>query len=132
MRNKNFKNIGNVSINEITLCDTTIGLYMPIEKMSKNIRTEYEKCEEMFSELLSKKYPEVNLIEYVLYRDIALHMDIEDNKVRYSVAIILWIQDEEENPIYTEFFDPFDVEINAEDNKYLKKLVMNKLMESFF
>ena len=59
-------------------------------------------------------------------------MDIEDGKVNYSVAIILWIQDKEEKPIYTDFYDPFEVEINAEDNKYLKKLVMNKLMDSFF
>ena len=132
MRRKNFVNIGSVSINEIALCDTVIGLYMPIEKMSKAIRTEYEKCEEMFSRALAKEHPEVDLTQDTLYRDVALHMNIEDNKVRYSVAIILWIQDEEENPIYTEFFDPFEVEINEEDNKYLKKLVMNKLMESFF
>lgn len=132
MRNKNFKNIGNVAISEIALCDTTIGLYMPIEKMSKNIRTEYEKCEEMFSKTLAKKHPEVDLADYTLYRDVALHMNIENNKVRYSVAIILWIQDEEGNEIHVDFFDPFEVEINAEDNKYLKKLVMNKLMDSFF
>ena len=59
-------------------------------------------------------------------------MNIENNKVRYSVAIIIWIQDEEGNEIHVDFFDPFEVEINAEDNKYLKKLVMNKLMDSFF
>lgn len=132
MRNKNFKNIGNVAISEIALCDTTIGLYMPIEKMSKNIRTEYEKCEKMFSKTLAKEHPEVDLADYTLYRDVALHMNIENNKVRYSVAIILWIQDEEENEIHVDFFDPFEVEINAEDNKYLKKLVMNKLIDSFF
>lgn len=132
MRNKNFKNIGNVAINEISLCNTTIGLYMPIEKMSKSIRTEYEKCEEMFDEAVKSEHPWVNLTDYTLYRDIALHMDIEDNKVRYSVAIILWIEDEQGKPIYTEFFDPFEVEINAEDNKYLKKLVINKLINSFF
>lgn len=132
MRNKNFKNIGNVAINEIALCDTTIGLYMPIEKMSKNIRTEYEKCEEMFSRTLAKEHPEVDLTQYTLYRDVALHMNIENNKVRYSIAIILWIQDEEGTEIHVDFFDPFDVEINEEDNKYLKKLVMNKLMDSFF
>ena len=59
-------------------------------------------------------------------------MNINDNKVRYSVAIILWIEDEQGEEIHTEFYDPFDLEINAEDNKYLKKLVMNKLMDSFF
>ena len=50
MRNKNFKNIGNVAISEIALCDTTIGLYIPIEKMSENIRREYEKCEKYLTD----------------------------------------------------------------------------------
>ena len=132
MRRKNFENIGKVAVNEITLCDTEIGLYIPIEKMSENIRREYEKSEKQFTETVKKEHPEVDLSQYTLYRDVALHMNINDNKVSYSVAIILWIQDENENEIHAEFYDPFDVEINAEDNKYLKKLVMNKLMEAFF
>ena len=132
MRNKNFKNIGSVSINDITLCDTTIGLYIPIEKMSENIRREYEKREKNFTEIVNKEKPEIDLLQYTIYRDVSLHMDINDNKVRYSISIILWIEDEQGDEIHAEFYDPFDVEINAEDNKYLKKLVMNKLMDSFF
>ena len=132
MRRKNFENIGKVAVNEITLCDTEIGLYIPIEKMSENIRREYEKNEKQFTETVKKEHPEVDLSQYTLYRDVALHMNINDNKVSYSVSIILWIQDENENEIHVEFYDPFEIEINAEDNKYLKKLVMNKLMEAFF
>ena len=132
MRNKNFKNIGSVSINDITLCDTTIGLYIPIEKMSENIRREYEKSEKNFTEIVNKEKPEIDLSQHTIYRDVALHMDVNDNEVRYSVSIILWIENEKDKPVHTEFYDPFEVEINAEDNKYLKKLVMNKLMESFF
>lgn len=132
MKRKNFENIGKVAVNEITLCDTEIGLYIPIEKMSENIRREYEKNEKQFTETVKKEHPEVDLSQYTLYRDVALHMNINDNKVSYSVAIILWIQDEDENEIHVEFYDPFEIEINAEDNKYLKKLVMNKLMEAFF
>ena len=132
MRRKNFENIGKVAVNEITLCDTEIGLYIPIEKMSENIRREYEKSEKQFTETVKKEHPEIDLSQHTLYRDVALHMNINDNKVCYSVAIILWIQDEDENEIHVEFYDPFEIEINAEDNKYLKKLVMNKLMEAFF
>ena len=132
MRRKNFENIGKVAVNEITLCDTEIGLYIPIEKMSENIRREYEKSEKQFTETVKKEHPEVDLSQYTLYRDVALHMNINDNKVSYSVSIILWIQDENENEIHVEFYDPFEIEINAEDNKYLKKLVMTKLMEAFF
>ena len=132
MSRKNFENIGKVVVNEITLCDTEIGLYIPIEKMSENIRREYEKSEKQFTETVKKEHPEVDLSQYTLYRDVALHMNINDNKVSYSVSIILWIQDENENEIHVEFYDPFEIEINAEDNKYLKKLVMNKLMEAFF
>ena len=49
MKRKNFENIGKVAVNEITLCDTEIGLYIPIEKMSENIRREYEKNEKQFT-----------------------------------------------------------------------------------
>lgn len=132
MRNKNFKNIGNVAISEIALCDTTIGLYIPIEKMSENIRREYEKCEKYFTEAVNKKHPEIDLSQYTLYRDIALHMDLDNDKVKYSVAIILWIENEQGEEIHVEFYDPFEVEINAEDNSYLKKLVLKKLVDSFF
>ena len=132
MRNKNFKNIGNVAISEIALCDTTIGLYIPIEKMSENIRREYEKCEKYFTETVNKKHPEIDLSQYTLYRDIALHMDLDNDKVNYSVAIILWIENEQGEEIHVEFYDPFEVEINAEDNSYLKKLVLKKLVDSFF
>ena len=132
MRRKNFENIGKVAVNDIILCDTEIGLYIPIEKMSENIRREYVKNEKQFTETVKEEHPEIDLSQYILYRDVALHMNINDNKVSYSVAIILWIQDENENEIHVEFYDPFEIEINAEDNKYLKKLVMNKLMEAFF
>lgn len=132
MRRKNFENIGKVAVNDITLCDTEIGLYIPIEKMSENIRREYEKIEKNFTEIVNTEHPEIDLSQYTIYRDVALHMHVDNNKVSYSVAIILWIQDEDENEIHVEFYDPFEIEINAEDNKYLKKLVMNKLMEAFF
>lgn len=132
MRRKNFENIGNVAISDITLCDTTIGLYIPIEKMSENIRREYEKSEKQFTETVKKEHPEVDLSQYTLYRDVALHMHVDNNKVSYSVAIILWIENEQGKTIHAEFYDPFDVEINSEDNKYLKKLIMEKLMDAFF
>lgn len=132
MKNKKIENIGKVAINDILLSDTDIGLYMPIEKMSDNIRKQYEKCEEMFTRKVASKHPEINLKDYVLYRDIALHINIENCKVRYSVSIILWIEDEAGEEIDSEFFDPFDIEINDEDNRYLKKLVLNKLIENLF
>ena len=132
MRKKNFENIGKVAVNEISLCDSEIGLYIPIEKMSENIHREYEKCEKWFTETVNREHPEINLADYILYRDVALHMNIHNGKVVYTVAIILWIQDENENEIHVEFYDPFEIEINAEDNSYLKKLVLNKLIDSFF
>ena len=132
MRNKNFKNIGNIAISDITLCDKTIGLYIPIEKMSENIRREYEDSEKHFTEKVNKKYPEIDLSKHTLFRDVALHINLDDGKIKYSVAIILWIENEQGEEIHTEFYDPFDVEINAEDNSYLKKLVLKKLVDSFF
>jgi hypothetical protein len=132
MKNKNFKNIGNVAIKDIILCETSIGLYMPIEEMSGNIRREYEDSENHFTSKVKNKYPEINLTQYTLFRDVALHMNINEGKVEYSVSIILWIENENREEIHSECYDPFVVEINDEDNKYLKKLVVNKLMDSFF
>ena len=132
MRRKNFENIGKVAVNDITLCDTEIGLYIPIEKMSQNIREKYEWSKNSFEETFAKNYPELNLSDFTLIHDISLHMNINNSEITYSVAIILWVEDENGKEIDAEFYDPFDVEINAEDNKYLKKLVMNKLMEAFF
>lgn len=132
MKNKKIENIGKVAINDILLSDTDIGLYMPIEKMSDNIRRKYEECEKMFNQALLLKCPEINLEDFVLYRDIALHINIENCKVRYLVSIILWIDDESGEEIHADFFDPFDIEINDEDSRYLKKLVLNKLIENLF
>lgn len=132
MRRKNFENIGKVAVNDITLCDTEIGLYIPIENMSENIRREYEKSEKHFTETVNKEHPEIDLSQYTLYRDVALHMDLDNGKVKYSVAIILWIENEQGEEIRVEFYDPFEIEINAEDNSYLKKLVLKKLVDSFF
>lgn len=132
MKRKNFENIGKVAVNDITLCDTEIGLFIPIEKMSQNIREKYEWSENSFKETFAKNHPELNLSDFTLIHDISLHMNISNSEITYSVAIILWVEDENGKEIDVEFYDPFDVEINAEDNKYLKKLVMNKLMEAFF
>lgn len=132
MRRKNFENIGKVAVNDITLCDTEIGLFIPIEKMSQNIREKYEWSENSFKKTFAKDHPELNLSDFTLIHDISLHMNINNSEITYSVAIILWVEDENGKEIDVEFYDPFDVEINAEDNKYLKKLVMNKLMEAFF
>ena len=132
MKRKNFENIGKVAVNDITLCDTEIGLYVTIEKMSQNIKEKYEWSEKSFAESFKKDYPELNLTDFTLLHDISLHMDISNSEITYSVAIILWVEDEKGKEIDVEFYDPFEIEINAEDNKYLKKLVMNKLMEAFF
>lgn len=132
MKRKNFENIGKVAIKDIKLCDTEIGLYMPIEKMSANIKAKYEEFEEYYKRTLAQEHPEIVLTDYVLYRDVALHMHIENSEVKYSVAIILWIEDENGEEIHAEFFDPIEIEINAEDNKYMKMLVIDKLMNAFF
>lgn len=132
MKRKNFENIGSVAIKDITLCDTNIGLYIPIEKMSKNIRREYEHDERHFTDKIKREYPEIDLLQHTLFRDVALHINLDHSKIYYTISIILWIEDEQGKDIHMEFYDPFEVEINDEDNKYLKKLVMNKLIESFF
>lgn len=132
MKKTTIKNIGRVAVKDIVLCDTEIGLYMPIEKMSANIQAKYEECSKYFDEEFSKRFPSVNPDECKEWHDISLHMDVNNSEVRYYVSIIIWAEDNSGNELYTGFYDPFEVEINSEDNKYLKKLVMNKLIESFF
>ena len=128
MKRNILRNLGTINVEEIAIMGGQIEVFVPVDVISNELDAVIVKCENKYRE----EHPEVDLSQYTLYRDIALHMNINDNKVSYSVAIILWIQDEDENEIHVEFYDPFEIEINAEDNKYLKKLVMNKLMEAFF
>ena len=100
--------------------------------MSQNIKEKYEWSKKSFEDSFKKSHPELDLSDFTLIHDISLHMNINNSEITYLVAIILWVEDENGNEIDVEFYDPFEVEINAEDNKYLKKLVMNKLMEAFF
>ena len=100
--------------------------------MSENIRIEYEDSENYFISKVKEQYPEIDLTKYLFLRDISLHININNGEVNYTVSIILWLEDEQGEEFFTEFFDPFEVEINDEDNKYLRRLVINKLMDTFF
>lgn len=132
MRKRTIENIGAVEVSDITLCDTEIGLYIPIEKLSGNTKEKYEECKENFTNRIRKNFPDLDWNNLKFVDDIALHIYMFNSKVSYSIQIILLAEDENGEEIDEEFSDRLEVEINAEDNKYLKKLVMNKLMDSFF
>lgn len=138
---KEIKNIGTVSIKDLTICEGSIGLYIPINVMSDPIKERIAELDEDFKKRFAKKHPEVDTSSFTLSHDIALHMyldtekfeDREETTVMYQVNTIIWYT-ETENTEYeeTDVDTAFEIDINADDSRYLKKLVMNKLLEVFF
>jgi len=134
-------NIGEVKLEEIVFSETSIGLYMPMIERSENIEKELNATEERFVEEFKKEFPRLKLEDCTVFRDVSLFMDLDSSqnikdgdkkRVRYSVGIILWVNDETGREIKTEFYDPFEIDINDENSRHLKKIVMQKLSEFFF
>lgn len=138
---KAIENIGTVAIGDLKICEGSIGLYMPIKHASEPIQKQLDKLEGWYKEMFAKKHPEIDTSKFTLNFDTALHMDLntegfidrQETNVSYSINVIIWYE-ESANTEYeeVEFYDPFEIDINAEDSRYLKKLVINKLLDIFF
>lgn len=138
---RTIKNIGEVKLEEIVFSETNIGLYMPMIEMSENIEKELEVSNKSFAKEFKKEFPHLKLEDYTTYRDVSLFIDFDSSqntlkgdkkKVTYSVGIIFWVNDEMGKEIKSEFYDPFEIDINDEDSRHLKNIVMQKLSEYFF
>ena len=58
-----------------------------------------------FISKVKEQYPEIDLTKYLFLRDISLHININNGEVNYTVSIILWLEDEQGEEFFTEFFD---------------------------
>lgn len=138
---RTIENIGTVSIKDMELVDSNISLYIPVSKMSDEIKVQFEKRREMFLTAYAKAHPDVDTSTFTLNYDISLGMELNSSsyldgqkkEVTYNISIIMWFKEvENTKDEYVEFCDPFEIDINTEDSRYIKKLVMNKLLDIFF
>lgn len=129
---KNIEGLGVVDFKGCSLCYSDIGLFIPIEETNATVKAEYEKCEKWFKESFTTKYPELALEDFILNYDISLHINIDSGECEFTVAIIIWVEDENGKEITSEFYDPFPVEIAEEDAGYIKGKVIQKLADIFF
>lgn len=135
MRRENKRNIeglGVVDFKGCNLCYSDIGLYIPIEEANATVKAEYEKSERWFTESFATTHPELSLADYTLNHDISLHININNDECEFSVAIIMWVDDENGEEIHAEFYDPFSVDISEEDAGYIKGKIIQKLSDIFF
>lgn len=138
---KVIKNIGEVKLDEISFCYTNIGLYIPLTEISDNIQKELESCHKSFTEGFKKEFPQLKIEDYIVSWDVSLFLDLDSDykltdvgkkKIVYTIGITLWVKDETGKELKAEFYDPFEIDINNEDSKHLKKMVIQKLSEYFF
>lgn len=133
-KTREFKNIGTVVANEITLSDTTIGLYIPIETETEYIKAEREKFESWVIRDSKKHCPEVDINKCILCTETNLFVNTgyRDAAGRYemhfSIGFISSFTDAEGKEIYWDMSDHFDIELSEYDKAYLKKLIALKVI----
>ena len=130
-------NVGIVKADEIELCDTTIGLYIPMETASETVKAEHKKFEGWVVRDAKEKFPDYDFIgKTTLFTETCLHVHTgyeNDNiKMYFSVGFTMWYEENETGKeIYGDISDPFEIELSEEDTTKVKKMVLEKLMERF-
>ena len=134
-RREVIENIGTVVANDICLSDTTIGVYIPIESESDTIREKRERFEACVKREAKESLPDVNFDECKLYveTDLFINTGYRDDsgkyKMYFSVGFIMWYEDAEENEIYCNFSQHYDIELSEKDKEYIKKIIAQKIIE---
>ena len=135
-RTREIKNIGTVLTNEIELSDTCLGLYIPIETESANIKAEREKFESWVVRDAKKLNPEVDFDKCTLNTETDLHINTgyrqEDGRytLDFSVGFVSWFEDTEGNEKYWDISDNFEIELSEEDRNYIKKVMAHKIVDA--
>ena len=135
MRTKQLKNIGTVVASEITLTDTSLGLYIPIETESDMIKREREKFESWVTRDVKKACPEVKLDECVLHTETDLYINTGCRnehgryELTFSIGFVSWFTDAEGNEIYDDISDGFEIGLSEEDKSYIKRLMAVKIVD---
>ena len=136
IKTRELKNIGTVVTSEITLSDTMMSLFIPIETESELIRAEREKFESWVIRDAKKENPDVNFDDCTLYTETDLHINTgcRDNNGRYemyfSVGFVMWFTDANGEEVYFDSSDGFEIELSEEDKAYLKRVMALKIVEA--
>lgn len=136
MMRKEIKNIGTVLVDEITLCDSCFGVYIPIKTESEKIKKEREKFELWMFRDVKKHCPDVNINECTLFTETDLHIHTgcrNENgqyEMYFSFGFVMWFEDKDGEEIYTDISDLIDIELSEDDKKYVKRLVAHKIVDA--
>lgn len=138
IKTREFKNIGTVDTSEITLSDTVMSLFIPIETESELIRAEREKFESWIVRDAKKENPDVNFDECTLNieTDLYINTGCRDENGKYemyfSIGFTMWFMDADGKEIYWDSSDGFEIELSEEDKTYLKKVIAIKIVDALF
>ena len=136
MRTKELKSIGTVLASEISLTDTSLGLYIPIETESDIIKSEREKFESWIVRDVQKQCPDVNLDECTLHTEIDLYINVNGineygkYELTFFIGFISWLTDADGNEIYDDMSDGFAIELPDDDKSYIKRIVAEKIADA--
>ena len=134
---KLIKNIGEILVNDITLTDTRIGLYIPLKNETENVTRLRKQLEQWLIN-------ETRLLQREIYFKIGemktapcLYINIGQDKkgefeVGYSVVYLGMVENEEGEEVVYDITDPSPIELSEEERGYINNLIMNKLQKVIF
>ena len=110
-------------------------MYIPIETESDKIKTEREKFESYVVRDTKKACPNINLDECTLHTEVDLFINTSGRnekgkyELTFSIGFISWFTDKDDNEIYDDMSDGFEIELSEDDKSYIKKIVASKIID---
>ena len=138
MKRKELKNIGTVLASEISITDSRLGLYIPIETESDRVKTERETFESWVVRDVKKQFPDVNFDKCTLHTEIDLYIntgcrnELGKYELTFSIGFVSWITDADGNEIYDDMSDGFEIDLSEDDKTYIKKIIAKKIVDVLF
>lgn len=130
---KNIKNIGTIKVEDITLSDTTISIYIPFETLDPKVEAEKERFHEAFENGQKLYHPEIDQSKCTLFTETDLFVNTQKVNDKYildfSIGFICWLEDENGEELYWDASDQFDIALTEEDKDYVKRIMAEKIIE---
>lgn len=138
---REIKNVGTISLENITLDSSSIALFIPLETMNDDVQEKINELESMYIKAFEEKYPNIDTSSFTLNRDISLNIGLDsqafvdktDKHIYYAYSVIIWYKECTDTEYeFVEFYDPIDVELDKEDKQIIKQIIIDQLSELFF
>lgn len=130
---KNIKNIGTIKVEDITLLDTTISIYIPFETLDPKVEAEKEKFHKAFENGQKLYHLEIDQSKCTLFTETDLFVNTQKVNDKYildfSIGFICWLEDENGEELYWDASDQFNIALTEEDKDYVKRIMAEKIIE---